>query len=97
MESRKDNKLLENKGNIDIVDRKRINITGVCEVINFNEDEINLSTNLGGLNIKGENLKMNKLDVANGEVSIIGTVNSLTYKNNKNYNKKDSIVARLFK
>lgn len=97
MEVKRDNKIIENKGDIDIIDRKRIHITGISEVINFNEEEINLVTTLGGLNIKGENLKMNKLDVNNGEISIMGIINSLTYKNYKNVNKKDSIIERLFK
>lgn len=97
MEVRKDNKIIENKGNIDIVDRKNIQVTGISEVINFNEEEINLVTTLGGLNIKGENLKMNKLDVNNGQISIVGIINSLTYKNYKQNNKKDSILGRLFK
>lgn len=97
MESKKGNNIEENKSNISIVDRKKLHVTGVYEVISFNEDEIILSTSLGGLNIKGSNLKMNKLDVNNGELNIAGTINSCIYKDDKIKNKKDTILGRLFK
>jgi len=47
--------------------RKRLTITGVIEVINFNENQILLNTDVGTMMVKGKELKMNKLDVQNGD------------------------------
>ena len=40
---------------------------------------------------------MNKLDVQNGDVIIIGTVNSCIYSNSEIKKDKESIVSKLFK
>jgi len=94
METRKENKE-EKHSSATIEDRKRLIITGVIEVIKFNEDQINLNTFLGSLVIRGESLKMNKLDVQNGDVMVTGLVNSLIYSGGAKDN--ESIIAKLFK
>ncbi|MCR3760794.1 sporulation protein YabP [Clostridium felsineum] len=80
-----------------IENRKRLLLTGVSEVVNFNDEQIVLNTNLGALVIKGRELKMNKLDVQNGDVAITGTINACVYSGGEASNKKDSIISRLFK
>ncbi|WP_142413507.1 sporulation protein YabP [Hathewaya massiliensis] len=97
MEVKKGMNIEENKGGLKLKNREKLDIDGVLEVISFNEEEIILSTKLGGLNVKGHNLKMNRLDVTNGEVSITGTINSCIYKNDKKSLKEESILKRLFK
>ncbi|WP_035380649.1 sporulation protein YabP [Fervidicella metallireducens] len=81
---------------IHIDSRQRIDITGVSEVITFNEDSVLLVTNMGTLNIKGKNMKVNKLNVDNGDMSIEGEFISLTYIN-KDVKNKESIMKKLFK
>ncbi|MDD3223319.1 MAG: sporulation protein YabP [Clostridium sp.] len=88
-EDKKSNVLLEN--------RKRLSITGVKEVISFNDEIIVLTTNLGLLTIKGNELKMNKLDVQNGDMIITGKINSCIYSASENIKNKDSILKRLFR
>lgn len=92
------NKNLKQQNNhvIHIDNRQRIDITGVSEVITFNEDSILLVTNMGTLNIKGKNMKVNKLNVDNGDMSIEGEFISLTYVN-KDVKNKESIMKKLFK
>ncbi|CAM2860764.1 sporulation protein YabP [Hathewaya histolytica] len=97
MERKKEIITEERKGRLLLEDRKKLEISGVLEVVSFNEEEIILSTKLGGLNIKGSDLKMNKLDVTNGEVNITGEINSCLYKNHKKLSKDESIFKRLFK
>ncbi|WP_297633809.1 sporulation protein YabP [uncultured Clostridium sp.] len=72
------------QSSIGLENRKKISLTGVNEVLSFNDEKIILNTVLGKLNIKGQNLKMNKLDVQNGDVVIEGYVISLIYGNKKN-------------
>jgi len=77
--------------------RKKLTINGVIEVINFNENQILLNTDVGTMIIKGKELKMNKLDVQNGDVIITGKVDSFVYTNDKVKTPKDSIISRLFR
>ncbi|MHC6181424.1 sporulation protein YabP [Clostridium sp. JNZ X4-2] len=90
-------KVEDKKSLLSLENRRRLVLTGIIEVINFNEDQIVLNTNLGTLNIKGKDLKMNKLDVQNGDVIIIGTVNSCVYINNEPKKKKHNLIWKMFK
>ena len=58
MDINREEKKEEMNCNLLLEDRKKLQITGVIEVIRFNEEEILLNTKLGTLLIKGENLKM---------------------------------------
>jgi len=87
------------KSNLYIEDRNKLTLDGIQEVISFNEEQIHLNTNYGKLSIKGENLKMNKLDVVNGNISICGMINSLAYSytGSSKPKEKDTILRRIFR
>lgn len=97
MEVKKEIRIEDKKSNLTLESRKRLTLSGVVEVVSFNEDQIMLNTILGSLTVKGEGLKMNKLDVQNGEVIIIGTVNSCAYTGAEIKKDKESIISKLFK
>lgn len=98
MEIKKEDKVENLKSNLTMESRKKMSLTGVLEVIRFSDEEIMLNTVLGALNIKGEELKMQKLDIQQGEVMIIGSIDSCVYSTNKAKTKKnDTVLARLFK
>ncbi len=97
MEKRVDNKQEENKSNLNLENRKKLTISGVIEVISFDELKIDLTTNLGNLTIKGEDLKMNKLDVQNGDVIIEGNVALMVYNRKVTKKSDESIIKRLFR
>ena len=97
MELKKDIKVEEKKSNLILENRKRLALTGVVEVISFNETVIMLNTSLGSMTIKGEGLRMNKLDVQNGEVMIVGTINSCVYSGAEIRKDNESILKKLFK
>lgn len=80
MEKKNDN-LQPCKSNLELQNRKKLSLTGVNEVMSFDEEKIVLNTMLGKLKIIGQNLKMNKLDVKNGDVIIEGYIISMTYSN----------------
>lgn len=86
-----------NKSNLVLENRKKLVLSGVVEVIAFDEGVIQLDTKLGKLTIKGEGLKMNKLDVQYGDVVILGQVNSIFYSTTQSKSDKESIIARLFR
>lgn len=97
MEKSKEIVTQEKKSNLTLESRKKLLLTGVDEVVNFNDRLIVLNTCMGGLNIKGEGLKMTKLDVHNGEIIIIGKINSFVYVNAENVKDTESVFSKLFK
>ncbi|SHH96362.1 sporulation protein YabP [Clostridium grantii] len=86
-----------NKSSLSLENRNKLILSGVSEVITFDEAVIQLDTKLGKLTIKGEELKMNKLDVQYGDVVILGQVNSMIYSSTQSKSDKESIIARLFR
>ncbi|SHE42871.1 sporulation protein YabP [Clostridium fallax] len=97
MENKKDIKLENKKSNLTLESRKKLLLTGVVEVISFDEEKILLNTQLGMLSVKGSSLKMNKLDVQNGDVAIMGSIYSMVYSSHEVKKEKKSIIKRLFK
>lgn len=97
MEVKKEIKIEDKKSNLTLENRKRLSLTGVVEVISFNEEKILLNTIQGMLTIKGAGLKMNKLDVQNGDVIIVGTVDSCIYSSSETKQDNESIWAKLFR
>lgn len=86
----------EKKSSLSLEDRKKLTLTGVTEVVSFDDEKISLNTALGNLNIKGEGLKMNKLDVENGDVIIIGKISGMTYSGKDVKKGKENIIKKLF-
>ena len=89
---------MENKkSNLSLENRKKLALTGVVEVISFDEERILLNTVLGMLSVKGSELKMSKLDVQNGDVSIVGNIDSMIYSGMKIKKEKYSLFKKLFR
>lgn len=96
MEVKKEN--IENKrSNLTLENRKKLVLSGVVEVISFDDRSIILDTTLGTLTVRGQDLKMNKLDVQNGDIIILGQVNSCIYTTTESKKDKENIIARLFR
>ena len=87
----------ERKSSLSLEDRKKLTLSGVLEVVNFDDEKISLNTRLGNLAINGEGLKMNKLDVQNGDVIIIGYISSMIYSGKDGKKSKESIIKKIFK
>ena len=83
-------------GEIKIVDRKRISLSGVKKLVSFNPEEFLIETTLGVLLLKGQELEIIKLDTTDGILSIKGRINNLNYMDSSK-NKESSLIARLFK
>jgi sporulation protein YabP len=97
MEKKIENKIEDTKSNLTLENRKKLTLSGVIEVISFDEQKIDLTTNLGNLSIKGEELKMNKLDVQNGDVIIVGNIFYMVYNGKVSKKSNESIISKLFK
>lgn len=83
---------------ISLNERKNLTVTGVKKIENFDEEEFLMDTTMGYLVMKGEGLEIIKLDTYQGNVSIKGKVNSLTYMENlSKKDKEDGVFNKLFK
>jgi sporulation protein YabP len=94
----KDNMIVGSSHTISISERKNIILSGVKKIDSFDNEEFLLETIMGYIVIKGSDLEIIKLDTYQGNVSIKGKINSLTYMENANKKEKEeSIISKLFK
>lgn len=61
-------------------DRKNLTLTGVTEVVSFDETAIFLHTQLGALEVQGENLQLKTLSLEGGQVAVDGHISALIYE-----------------
>ena len=83
--------------NIGIIERKNITISGVKKIESFDTEEFLLSSTLGPILLKGENLEIIKLDTIEGNVAIKGKINGLQYLDSTSSNKENGLFSKLFK
>ncbi len=78
--------------------RKNAAVSGVLEVISFDEETIIAETEMGILIIRGVNLHVNKLNLENGDLEVEGDILSLNYEEHISGGKgKNSFFGGLFK
>lgn len=78
--------------------RHRCTLSGVCDVLSFDTNEIRLETEQGMLTIGGKELHVSRLTLEQGEVDIEGTVDSFTYSDTGlSGARQESLLTRLFR
>jgi len=83
--------------NLILENREKLTITGVLDVLSFDDQIVIVETELGLLTVKGENIRINKLSIDTEEVIVEGEITNLTYSE-KDYDKKQSsFIGKLFK
>lgn len=83
---------------VNMIDRQKLSITGVSDVFSFDENIIELETNRGYVEIKGDGLHIVKMTLDDGEVIVEGTIDCLNYNDSQGIGKKKgSIISKLFK
>ena len=60
--------------------RSKLTMTGVTEVISFDDTAVILSTTLGNLTVHGQQLQLKNLSLEGGQVAVEGTVAALVYE-----------------
>ena len=80
-----------------IIDRKEIALTGIKKIASFDSEEFLLESTMGVILIKGTNLEIMRLDTHDGNVKIKGKIISFTYLDNKEKQKEESLLSKLFK
>ena len=77
-----------------VENRRALTATGVSNVDSFDEQTIVAYTDLGELVIRGSQLKINKLNIETGELTLVGEIISMSYSDNKPVG---GFFSRLFK
>lgn len=75
--------------------RKNGKLTGVKDVISFDEKEIQAETTMGILTVTGEGLQVKQLSVEKGEMEIEGVIHKLSYSEGRG-EKGKSLMQRMF-
>lgn len=65
---------------LNLTDRKKLTMTGVTEVVSFDDAAVVLQTQLGTLVIQGSELQLKTLSLEGGQVEVTGTVSALSYE-----------------
>ena len=79
-----------------LYNREKGNLTGILDVISFDENTIVLDTDMGLLTIKGKDLHVSRLTLEKGEIE--GQADSLVYSSSESFKKTgQSFLSRLFK
>lgn len=68
---------------LNLTDRKRLSLSGVEDVEAFDEETVTLSTVLGALTIRGSGLKISRLSLDGGELTVEGRIDALDYAGEK--------------
>lgn len=83
--------------NIILENREKLSISGVLDVLSFDDQIVILETQLGLLTVKGENLRINKLSLDTEEVIIDGEIYNLGYSEKDSNQKNTSIFNKIFR
>ena len=84
--------------NLILENREKLTITGVVDVLSFDDQIVIVETQLGLLTVKGEDLRINKLSIDSLEVIIEGQIYNMGYSNDDTGKKNSgSLLGKIFK
>lgn len=83
--------------NIILENREKLTLSGVLDVLSFDDQVVILETELGLLTVKGQNLKITKLSLDTADVIVEGDIINLAYSEKSLDKKGTSIMSKLFK
>ena len=82
--------------NIILENRNKLTVSGVKDVLSFDDQVVMIATDLGLLTVKGEDLKINKLNIDTSEVKVEGKINNLSYSENT-LKSEGGLFGKIFK
>ena len=83
--------------NLILENRNKLSVSGVKDVLSFDDELVVMETDLGLLTIKGDNLKINKLSIDTGDVVVEGEISNLGYNNHSKKNEEGGILSKIFR
>ena len=83
--------------NLLLENRNKLNISGVLDVLSFDDQIVIVETELGLVTVKGDNLRINKLSIDTSEVIVEGDIISLIYSQKELDKKGEGFLSKIFK
>lgn len=83
------NLILENRG--------KLSVSGVLDVLSFDDQVVMIETELGLLTVKGQNLRINKLSIDTSEVIVEGEISYLAYSEGAQSKSSGGLLGKIFK
>lgn len=83
--------------NLILENRSKLSISGVLDVLSFDDQVVIVETELGLLTVKGENLRINKLSIDTSEVIVEGDISNLSYSEKELDKKSGGFLGKIFK
>lgn len=74
-------------------EREKLTVTGVKEVIHFDEAAVIMDTDRGDLHIHGRALRLKNLNPQGGQLELTGTVEAMIYEESR---EKGGFLSRIF-
>jgi sporulation protein YabP len=71
-----------------LISRKELKLTGVRQILSFDETSVTLVTSDGELDIDGESLNVDALDLDHGIASVSGNITGMNYINDQPVKKR---------
>ena len=65
---------------VTLSDRKKLTVTGVSEVVSFDDTAVQMETAQGSLIVHGQQLRLKTLNPEGGQLEISGKVTALVYE-----------------
>ena len=71
---------IKKPNDLTLENRRKLTVSGVEEVERFDETEVSMRTGEGSLVVRGEDLRISRLSVEGGDLSIHGLITELRYE-----------------
>ena len=65
---------------LSLTERQQLTMTGVTEVVSFDDTSVVLKTALGSLMVHGNQLQLKTLSLEGGQVEVNGSISALVYE-----------------
>lgn len=83
--------------NLILENRNKLSISGVKDVLSFDDQVVIMETELGLLTVKGEKLKINKLSIDTSEVMVEGEISNIGYNDHTKKEQEGGLFSKIFK
>ncbi len=82
--------------NITVGARERLSVSGIREIVSFDESGVSVRTSCGDLAIDGEGIHISVLNIEKGELELQGKINGINYTDLGDGEHR-SFLSRIFK
>lgn len=87
------NNIEKKEGTLILKEREEMALSGVEDILSFDENALSLCTALGELYIDGENLKITALSLEEGTIGVTGRISGFYYVDTENKKKKKKVFG----